>query len=363
MLWSQQMRKLFRYRRYWIMFIIVFSVVMGVFGTQILGGLARTCPEPPEYGDDVSPDTRAKIDMLYDRGLLYCAQPSTDQAEIDAPIFWGSDGVVSLLYFQAGSMQDVAIRSYAFGDGYDPPPLGGARPAGFVPVLPGGKSLENQAPAGVDFYYREDGAPGDGDFAVNVYITGPAAINEEATGRDFWRDLNVVLAKFRGESVSSGAPSVTTRFPIPILPERSDAVRATWVNPELADEDGKATFAMISTAELQEPTLYQSVSGLLASSVWIAGVITGTNPTMAIAPLGSEGEELAGEVDAMDSGLWRSPQEGVDILLAHFAFPVQPTGTEFEARYWQEASLRGLQSPDYVWSVSFPSLETEDGGS
>lgn len=364
MIWSQQMRKIFRLRRYWIIFIIALGVVMGVFGTQILGGIARTCPEPPTYRADVTEEIRTQVDFLFEQNLLYCGELSSEQAALEDPIYWGSDGLVGVLFFQPQDISAVEVESVAFGEGgHGPASFGGARPTGYVPLPHEGDVLANQAPAGASYYYNEHGAPGDGDFAVNVFIQGPAALNESITGRDAWRDLNWVLGKLRGEDQGEGGLRITNRLPLPILPDRWHDLRDRWVNPDLADENGRPVYAIVSKADLPEPVLYQAVSTPLASTLWVAGVVTGTRPVMALQPTDEAvaGSEPTGSqmLQPEASGVWASSDEDVGVLLAHFAFPPQEPGARFEARYWHDEPAAEAEPPDFLWTLEFP-LETAD---
>jgi len=352
MIWSQQLRKVMRLRRFAVMLMIGLGILMGILGDRILTPIARLCPAPPAYGADVSDEIREQIDLLFQLDLLYCGELSSAQAMLTEPVYWGSDGINSVLFFQPVSLEGMGVKNIGFGNDFLPPPPGDSPPLGFEPDLPGQTIYRNQAPEGAKYYYRVEGAPADYDYAVRVRLRGPAAERRGLTGRDVWDDIDRVLNRLRGDARPEGRRRVTAQASMPILPDRWKDIRQRWVNPELADESGDPTFSLIANAELPGPTLYQIVNGPLGSTIWIAGAVTDTNPALILVP------EVGGQsaAEPFSTTLWVGGQETATVL-AEFAFAPQPAGIAFEARYWHREGARGTSPPDNTWPVEFPSWQ------
>jgi hypothetical protein len=140
---------------------------------------------------------------------------------------------------------------------------------------------------------------------------------------------------------------------MPIVAERWQAVRRVAIDPALADEEGNPSFAALRDLAPSEPMLYQTVSGPLGTTVWVAGVISGTTPALALKAAGG-GQVLT----PLASSEWVSDK--TDIVLRHFAFEPLPQGATYEALYWNESPEGDLEQaaqgtpPDYQWTVTIP---------
>ena len=344
-------RRLLRLRTYLLMALALVTVVVAVLGPDVWDPLARLCPAPPTFGADVAPSVRAPLEALFDHDLLYCADAPEGIATLAGPVYWGSDGLNSILYFDATSMQGVGVARYGYND-FVPAPPGDAPPRGFNPVRAGREAYTNQAPvAGEErpgYYFRVQAAPLDSDTAVIVDVAGPATPQEGMTGRNFWLDLERLVGFLRNAATrAEGSRDAEARVAIPIVPRRWEAVRRRQVTPELAGEDGQPSLDVITKAQLEGPTLYQTASGLLSGAVWVAGVVTDTTPALVLVPDGG-GAPIA----PVSSALWTTAIS--PMTLASFGFEPRPPGAIFEARFWQDAGRQASAPPDETWRLAFP---------
>lgn len=311
------------------------------------------CPARPTYREAVSAEARAQIDALFDRGLLYCSTIEAGLARVDPTIYWGTDGTRSVLFFQArpgADLRGVGVSEYLFEDRDVPGPIGDGSMYGFRLEDFGQPVWRNQARDDVPtWFFRADGAPPDYDVSVQVKIVGEAEEQTGTTRRDFMRDLEYLWDYVRGDIPSDGVRNMRRAWSVPIQPRRWLATRHDELNPALADERGRYDPGRLATADLPRPALLQTVHGLLGSTVWVAGVVSGTRPVLVLAPPDAGAD--APVLDPVASGRWVSalgPNR-----LAHFAFPPQAAGRLHEARYWHDAAARGARPPDLTWPVTF----------
>ena len=167
-----------RFRRVWLG-IFALLAMLGV-GISLLNQGAfevfnPTCDARPSYDPGVDPTVQAKLNYLYDNGLLYCAEPKVPFRGLRGPIYWGSDGMSALLFFQADSLAGVGIVTYLYNNTYRVGPPGDSPPYSYGELRAGRPALVNQAPDdATTYFYRRDGAPLDSDAVVNISIDGPA---------------------------------------------------------------------------------------------------------------------------------------------------------------------------------------------
>jgi hypothetical protein len=344
----RQAYRLLRWRQLLLVAVVVAALLLSTGVVQ--RRLAGTCPAPPRFRPDVPAAVRAQIEDLYARGLLYCTS-SKELANLTEPVYWGSDGMSSVLFFQPEDFRGLGVVDYAFGSELVPTPPGDARLPGFLLDAVGRPTFENQAPEGSGYFYRLDGAPGEADAAVRVDIRGPAVTNPGVSGRNFFRDLQLLASLLQGRASSERRDTRVT-FALPIVPDRWRAVPRRAINPQLAGDAGEISTAVLRKIgdALQQPTLYQTASGPLGSTVWVAGVLSDTNPSLVLAVLAD------GPAEAMEpiaTGLWADPAEG-GMRLKHFAFPPLPEGQRYQARYWSDPRRRADAPPDFTWQVEFP---------
>jgi hypothetical protein len=312
------------------------------------------CEARPIYNAEVPAEVRQRVDFLFDSGLLYCGETKAGLAAVSPTIYWGSDGSRSTVFFQAlpgENLGGVGISEYVFGTDILPPPIGDSRQDGFTIDATGRPAWLNQAGApDATWYFREDGAPAPWDVSVRLDVVGPAIEQASATGRDFEQDLERIWDAIQGND-DGGGRRVTRPVTLRIMPERWEGrVTRGELNPALADEKGAFVPLRVATTALAQPTLLQTVSGASASTVWVAGVISGTRPVLVIAPAAGGG---GAAIEPIAQGNWVTnigPQR-----LASFAFDPQPLDTAFEARYWNDERERESAPPDYSWPIVFAS--------
>ncbi len=368
-----------RFRRVWLG-IFALLAMLGV-GISLLNQGAfevfnPTCDARPSYDPGVDPTVQAKLNYLYDNGLLYCAEPKVPFRGLRGPIYWGSDGMSALLFFQADSLAGVGIVTYLYNNTYRVGPPGDSPPYSYGELRAGRPALVNQAPDdATTYFYRRDGAPLDSDAVVNISIDGPAQPRTSAPvgGRSVWRDVDRIIATLRGTSpttLNTGTARATVA--LTFLSERwRSGVRRAGAEPFI-DEDGTPDLLRLRDAQLEgtlpaEPFVFQRSSGAFGQSLWAANVVTATVPALVLVPLdapsgaadtpsGAAGAgNAAGTVRPISTSVWQSA--AMLVPLAVFAFdplPV-PAGTPLEARYWADGTRLGDGTPpDHVWSVTFP---------
>lgn len=352
-MWYQRATKVLALRRYFFIGLILMAIAFAIFGDRLLRPFSPVCEEQPVYRDDVPADLRAQLDALFAAGQLYCPEPPEGLKNLTGPVYWGSDGVDSVLFFQGTDLTGTAVERYGFGQDYLPGPRGGPPPVGFRNASSGRLIFANQAPAGSSYFVLKLGTPADADYAVDVRITGPATENERVTGRNFWRDLDRLTRFVQGQPPEQRR-NTTVRVAAPVLPDRWIAGRRRVVAPEYAvggaadDTEVRPDFAKVRGAQLAGPTWLQTVNGTLGSGVWVAGVITGTMPMMALVPRGG-GEPLAPQGEAQ-----RWVTTGSPMTLASFSFPPLPAGATYDARYWHDARRAVTAPPDATFPVVAP---------
>lgn len=341
-----QARRLMRWRNYIVLGLVLLGIAMTGFGDRISRALVRTCDAAPAYAPEVPADVRARLDALHAAGLLYCSAPVQGLATVDGPVYWGTDGTRSLLFFQARDLAGVGVVRYGFGQSFQnaflPATTGASAQAALKEDLPGRPAFVNQAPEGARYFLREQGAPDEADAVVAVTIRGPALRQPGVSGRDAFRDIEMLWARLRREPVAE-VTSTAAQIAIPVVP-------GTWIEklrhhvaPELAGPDGRPSPEALDAAAPKEPTYYRTAAGLLGTTVWVAGVVSSTTPSLVLVP---DGEE---PVPADARSGWISLGSGT--YLTHFAFPPQPTGRSLSARYRGDPDD---PSTEVVWRLVAP---------
>lgn len=347
-------RRLLRWRIYIILGLGLLAIVIGRIGLGSLGSTA--CEAPPAFRAEVPGDLRADLELLQAKGLLYCKPLRDGLDKVDPMLYWASDGLSSLLFFQArdgADLREVGVSSYLFSDGQDsyfPSLPGDRRPPDFVQAQEGARVWSNQAAGETPTYFlRREGAPGSTVGAVMVEVTGPLAVDEGMTDRDFLKDLERSLGWLRGEvGGETGAAGRGTRD-VNFLVDQGRW--QPWVqrdtNPAFLTADGRPDTARLARDPLTRPQMYQRVQGLLGSAVWVAGVKSGTEGHLRLAPPRG-GAPLA----PRDVVRWIPAGRGSPMTL--FGFPPLPAGVPYEARYWAEpADAESEAAPDLTFVIVF----------
>jgi hypothetical protein len=355
-MWYQWLRKATRYYIFGLMALAIVATVISLSGVSILE--PKACALRPEYLPSVAEADRQQVDALFDAGLLYCKELREGLATVAPDLYWGSDGMSSLLFFQAlpgESLSDVGVSAYAFGDGEGqtyPSRAGDRRHPRFSQLAEGRRVWSNQAEGGDgvrDYYLRRDAAPAIGEVNVYVKIIGPSEPDAGLTDRNFLRDLEQIWTRFRGGQTGSflGARVVGRDTTFVYVPERWEPWVAREINPALLNEEGELDYQVLHETQWPEVMLYQSVQGILGSSVWVAGVVSGTTPAMWIQVPG-ETEAIVPEV----ATAWVSTAGGSGLAL--FSFARLESGRPYEAQYWADpAAQKGGRPPDKSWPVVF----------
>jgi hypothetical protein len=346
-MWYQRATRALRLRRFLLVGMVLVIVAYALFQDRLLAPFAPTCTSAPDYLDEVPQELRSKLDGLRAAGLLYCVEAPEELARLQGPVYWGSDGVNSLLFFQASDLAGTGVQRYAYSQNYLPAPAGGPSPTGYTQGGGGRVAYLNEAPDGAPYYLRTLGAPTDTDLAVAVDITGPAIQNESLLGRNFWRDLDNLVRAVRGESAVQRATTVQ-RVSIPIIPARWEAVRRRVVAPELANADGAPDLAKLREVPAGQVRHYQTLNGPLGAGIWFTGVLSDTTPALVLVPRAG-GQALRPEADP---SLWTSSTAPGRV--AGFAFPTLTEGAVYEAGYWHDAARAEVDAPDLKFPIVAP---------
>lgn len=348
----QLARKLLRYQYFLLSLVAIVFVLVGILarlGIDLVPD-PPLCEALPAYRAEVPARVRADIDGLFAAGLLYCGEPDAGLASVEPRIYWGSDGTRSVVFFQARpgmTLAQVGVPDYAFNVEFVPGPAGDEPMPGYRAErfgIPAWLNEAEESPPG--YYYRVDGAPAPSDASVRVTVQGPAAEQEGLSGRDFMRDLELAWAYIRGEVREEGR-TVKRPLTMPILPERWEATRNRQVNPALANAQGLHEVQIVAGADLPEPALFQTVHGASGSSVWVAGIVTGTTPALVLVPRAGD---AAAPIEPRAVSTWSS-RVGPN-RLALFAFDALPPGA-YDARYWNDGRRRDETPPDQIWPAAF----------
>jgi hypothetical protein len=372
-------RRVMRWRTYIFVAIIAFGAFMGVYGGAILKRFVRPCNAAPAYHADVPQALRDQLGALHARGLLYCSAPMAGLVSTNSPVYWGSDGISSVLFFQADRMDDLGVVRYGFGQSVQSaftPVTAGAGPIDGVREDAAGRpAITNQAPPGATYFYRLQGAPATNDSVVAVTVRGTARPQPGVSGRDAFRDLEMLWNIVRGRPRTE-IEETTAQVSIPILPEEWLGAGRRDTNPSLADDQGQLSAKAIRAAAPRTPELAQTVSGVLGTTIWVAGVMSDTTPALVLVPQGDAAVGVtppptqAGgtATTSTATAVPAAPATGVitptaqagwvvmasDEYLEHFAFPPLPSGARYEARYWHDGKQQAAKPADYVWNVAVP---------
>ncbi len=336
--------RLLRLWRLWVLVLVGIGVVASLGSRNLLAPAARTCPQAPTLGPDVEPQVRERLTRLHELGLLYCGGTQDTFQSLDGLVYWGSDGLVSILFFQLTRPDDVTVTRYVFGSGYPPSPVGDG-PAPGLEAVSGEPTTLNQAPAGSPYYYRLDGAPADDDYAITVDLRGTARQNRGLQKRSFWRDLDQLLAIVRHRTLHPEVVTGQARVALPILPDRWRELRAREVNPAFATEKGRASVSRLEAANPLSPTIYQLVNGPLASTVWVAGVVTDTFRAATLAA--PDGRLVA----PLAVTMWRNSLQRAVVSIA---FPAQSAATTYELRLGSPGMGEPTATGPWALPVRFP---------
>lgn len=356
-----------RFRRAWLAIVAVLAMLAIAVSLLDVGALEvfnPTCEERPVFDAGVDPTVQARLNTLFDNGLLYCGQPSIPFRGLRGPIYWGSDGMSALLFFQTDSLAGVGVSTYLYNNQYRVGPPGESPPLSYGEVRVGRPALVNQAPGDAPtYFFRRDGAPLPADAVVNIEVDGPAQPRTPAPvgGRSVWRDVDRVIAFLRRTSTTNlDADAARSTVALSFLTERwRDLVRRTPADG-FADDDGTPSLTRLRDARLDgslpgEPFVFQRASGIFGHSLWVANVVTTTRPALVlVTPPPTAGRPVA-PIEPISTSVWRS--DAMLVPLAIFAFdplPV-PAGTPLEARFWaDDARSAAGAPPDRTWQVTFP---------
>lgn len=361
-----------RFRRAWISLVAllaILAVAITLLGQGSFAWFNPTCDARPSFDPGVDPAVQAKLNYLYDNGLLYCGAPSVPFRTLRGPIYWGSDGMSALLFFQADSLKGVGIATYLYNDTYLVGPAGESPPPSYGEVRAGRPALVNQAPGDAPtYFYRRDGAPLDGDAVVNIEVSGPAMPRTTAPvgGRSVWRDIDRLIATLRGTSSTElDAGTVRSSVALSFLTERWRADVRRSPADGFADEEGRPSLIHLRDAQLEgtlpaAPFVFQRASGTFGTSLWVANVVTATRPALVLAPTVAPRGAVGGTGDAdvivpISASVWASAAMLVPIAIFAFDALPFPAETPVEARFWADGTRRDDGAPpDHVWAVTFP---------
>jgi len=350
---QRMFRRLMRLRLYFFIFVLVLSGLFAYFGTGILGVFVNTCEERPTYRPDVPPDVRGRVDVLFDNDLLFCPEPSDPFEGLDGPIYWGTDGLRSVLFFQADSLRGIGVRRYAYGQNFTVQNIGDAPPPGYNPVRAGRRVYSNQAISPTDgeapnYFFRQDGAPRSDDLQVEIVVRGRAAPDERIIGGgDVFDDLEALWDRLSGSGGSreERVGSALTRSVFPILSETWEERVRRQAPKRWAREDGVPAIALVNEVPPDAPAVSQTMTALLTNSIWVAGVDIELVPRIRIM--------LDGEaIEPVETTVWSSDVQPV--ALALFAFDPLPSATPLQAEFWADGRAARDDPPDAVWEVTFP---------
>ncbi|MFQ5459368.1 MAG: hypothetical protein ACE5EL_01100 [Anaerolineae bacterium] len=330
---AQSARRLRNVRRLVIVGGLVLAAAYGLLERPVNRLLSPGCPEAPTYDPDTRQDIRGVLDTLHGAGVLLCPAAPQGLAGLGDKVYWGTDGLRSVLYFDFDAASPVSVQRYEYRSTTNEPVLGpGDRaPAGFF--VRGRPAYRNEAPEGASFYYIVMAGPQERTAAVRIRFVGRRAPQGGLAGRDLFTDLADLWSRLHG-TTPGGRQTVELDFPID--PAAAEGVGHRWVTPELAGDKGEPDLQALMANYPDEPTLYQVVSGPLGAGIWVAGVITGTRPAMVLttAHLGADGFSVPAEATEMWEA-WRGHE-----LLALFAFGPYPGDSEWLAHYWNDAARR-----------------------
>lgn len=355
MMWYQWLRKATRFYIFGLLAVAILATIISLSGVSVFS--PKACAVQPEYLASVSAADRQRVDALFEAGLLYCKDLREGLATVEPQLYWGSDGMSSLLFFQAlpgENLAGVGVAAYEFGDGESetyPARAGDRRHPRFRQLAEGRRVWSNQVESGEaapEYFLRRDAAPGIEELSIYIKIIGPADLEAGLTDRNFLRDLEQLWNRLRvGRDGSAlGARLVARETSFVFAPERWEPWVARDINPALLNEAGQMDYQALHAAKLSEAALYQTVQGILGSSVWVAGVISGTTPAMRIqAPDGAEA--IAPEA----ATAWVSTVGGSGLAL--FSFAPLESGRPYEAFYWADPTAQGERPPDKTWPVVF----------
>lgn len=355
-------RRLLRWRIYLIIGLTLLAIVIGRVG---LGGLGSpACEALPSFRADVPAELQAELRLLLEAGLLYCKPLRAGLEKVEPMVYWGSDGLSSLLFFQAPEGADLSAAGlpfYRFSDGEDqifPSRPGDQRPSGFIQAQEGDRVWSNQAQGAAPGYYlRREGAPGNAVGVVMVEVSAPLVVDQRLTDRDFLQDLERGLDWLRGQAAGQGGASGRGSRDLNFLIDQD-----RWAghlqrdsNPALQTADGRPDWVRLSQEALPRPQIFQRVQGLLGSSIWVAGAVSGTQGALLLREpaAGAAADSLAGTIAPRDQQQWRPVGRGSAAEL--YAFPPLPSGKPYEALYWSDAADQAAgEPPDQRFAVVFP---------
>ena len=348
-----------RARRLWLLGIVALlaiTTLLRTFGDGLVDLTSPTCAEPPSFRTDVPTTVRAELSYLFDNGLLYCETPQRPFRGMDGPVYWGSEGTTSVLFFQAESLRGVGVVGYGFGRPgqlFDVTPAGGAPVSSYGEQRRGAMAIRNESEVEAPQHFVfHGGAPLSSDMMATARIRGPNPPREGGIGsRDAVRDITGLWDRLRGRTPRSASFTTESEVFFSIVPSRWAILVKEDVNPLLAQGDEATIPAALQRAKeegaIEGPAWYKTVSGDLASAVWAADVATDTRPALLLRD-GSGAELEPDRVVLFESSLTGLP-------LALFPFAPQPVDTPFEASLWLDEDARTDGAPaDLTFPVTFP---------
>lgn len=357
-----------RLRRGWLAIVAVLTiaaVMVSLLDQGVIDWLNPTCPERPAYDAGVDPAITAKLNYLFDNGLLYCQAPTTPFRGLRGPIYWGSDGMSAVLFFQGDDLTGVGVSTYLYNDTFVVGPAGESPPEGYGELRVGRTALRNQAPGErPTYFYRRDGAPLRSDAIANIEIVGPAIPRTPAPvgGRDVWRDFGRIWSLVRRTSKTAGdSGTAHATVAISFATDRWQGLVRRIPADGFAGDGGAPDLVRLRDARLAgalpaEPFVFQTASGAFGHSLWVAGVVTATHPALALVRPGTVGGVKDDRtVEALGVSLWQSSAMLVPLAIAAFDPLPFPAGVPVEVRFWADDARRAAQAPpDHTWTVTFP---------
>jgi hypothetical protein len=318
--------------------LLALGAFVSLFWTQVTDVLVPPCDHPPQLAPDTEPSTAVAVAALFERELLYCPEVPSGLVGIGAELYWGSDGVNSLLYLPMEPGTDVSLRNYVADDFAIPAP-GGRPPVRFQ--MAGRPSYRNQAPEGAAYYTLLLGAPQSSAASINVALNGRVGA-DGIEQRDFINDMVDLWDRARSNT-DEGYRTVRVRFGITPRRWEDDVTEHIYMS-ELSSA------AYVGDVEVPSPSVYRTLAGPLGSSIWVAGIVTGTLPALTWHPGSPEGPA----VEPAWTQRWADGETGR--LMYSFAFPPGVGETGF-ASFWSDES-NASQPPDAVFGpLSFGPAE------
>jgi hypothetical protein len=330
-------RRALRWRRLLVIVVVLVGAVYSVFREPIDGLLTPPCDGPLELEPSIAPDQRAQLELLLAAGLLYCPEVPLTLDGFEGPVYWGSDGVNSVLYLAFDPDNPVSLGEYRFlrlpalfrGDA---PPLGA--------LSAGRPTYRNEAPDDAGYYFVTTGAPLASETSVRLMLVGRGVPQKGVTGRDFFTDLENLWR------VITRAPLTTERGNLRLdfatVPRRWEGTANVWSDPEL-DPKGTGDFRAAVDLAPAEPVVARAVTGPLGAGVWVAGVVSGTRPSLLLTPDSAAPD--AAPLEPLGRSMWSSSRGPTFAL---FEFDRLEPGVSYAPSVWLDEDSQAADRPPDV---------------